>query len=114
MLTCFLTGRFITADSSSMEKSDKAILVSPELKISDWSCLRLVYQITGAGSLLAHLRPERENFDHVLWTADKPSDSWLIASMDLRNNSHSFQVIATHIETHIYTHRGPHTRGQQS
>lgn len=77
-----------------MGETDKAILVSPELEIFDWSCLRLVYQIAGAGSLQVHLRPDGENFDYLLWTMDKPSDSWLIASVDLRNFSRSYQVPA--------------------
>ncbi|KAF4074472.1 hypothetical protein AMELA_G00239680 [Ameiurus melas] len=86
-------GRFIAADSSLMGEADKAILVSPELEIFDWSCLRLVYQIAGAGSLQVHLRPEGENFDYLLWTMDKPSDSWLIASVDLRKFSKAFQIL---------------------
>lgn len=77
-----------------MGEADKAILVSPELEIFEWSCLRLVYQIAGTGSLQVHLRPDGENFDHLLWTMDKPSDSWLIASVDLRNCSRAYQVPA--------------------
>ncbi|KAK2845655.1 hypothetical protein Q7C36_010509 [Tachysurus vachellii] len=86
-------GRFIAADSSLMGEADKAILVSPELEIFEWSCLRLVYQIAGAGSLQVHLRPDGENFDYLLWTVDKPSDSWLIASVDLRIFSRSYQLL---------------------
>ncbi|GAA6097533.1 MAM domain-containing protein 2a isoform X2 [Tachysurus ichikawai] len=86
-------GRFIAADSSLMGEADKAILVSPELEIFEWSCLRLVYQIAGAGSLQVHLRPDGENFDYLLWTVDKPSDSWLIASVDLRNFSRAYQLL---------------------
>ncbi len=41
-----------------------------------------------------HLRPEGENFDYTLWTVDKPSDSWLIASVDVRNTSGAYQVSA--------------------
>uniref|UniRef100_A0A673LVU4 MAM domain-containing protein 2-like n=1 Tax=Sinocyclocheilus rhinocerous TaxID=307959 RepID=A0A673LVU4_9TELE len=80
-----LSGRFITADSSYFGENKKYVLVSPELELRDWSCVRLVYQISGSGSLQLHLRPEGENFDYTLWTAEKPSDSWLIASVDLRN-----------------------------
>lgn len=77
-----------------MGETNKAILVSPELEIFDWSCLRLVYQIAGAGSLQVHLRPDGENFDYLLWTMDKPSDSWLIGSVDLRKISSAYQVPA--------------------
>ncbi|XP_041691847.1 MAM domain-containing protein 2 [Coregonus clupeaformis] len=86
-------GRFITADSSFIDGREKAVLVSPVLELLDWSCLRLVYQITGAGSLQLHLRPEGDNFDYTLWSADKPSDSWLIASIDLRNTSNAYQLL---------------------
>uniref|UniRef100_A0A671RKR9 MAM domain-containing protein 2-like n=1 Tax=Sinocyclocheilus anshuiensis TaxID=1608454 RepID=A0A671RKR9_9TELE len=86
-------GRFITADSSYFVESKKYVLVSPELELRDWSCVRLVYQISGSGSLQLHLRPEGENFDYTLWTAEKPSDSWLIASVDLRNMTGANQLL---------------------
>ncbi|KAI1900054.1 hypothetical protein AGOR_G00046060 [Albula goreensis] len=86
-------GRFITVDSSYMDSASQAVLVSPELEPLDWSCLRLVYQITGSGSLHLHLRPEDENFDYTLWSSSKPSDSWLIASVDLRNMSSSYKIL---------------------
>ncbi|XP_018615486.2 MAM domain-containing protein 2a isoform X2 [Scleropages formosus] len=86
-------GRFITVDTSFMDGQEKAFLLSPELDLVDWSCLRLVYQITGTGSLQVHLRPEDESFDYTLWTASKPSDSWLIGSVDLRNASNSYKIL---------------------
>ncbi|XP_016383327.1 MAM domain-containing protein 2-like [Sinocyclocheilus rhinocerous] len=86
-------GRFIIAESSSFGEKEKYVLVSPELELRDWSCVRLVYQISGSGSLQLHLRPEGENFDYTLWTADKPSDSWLIASVDIRNMSGAYQLL---------------------
>ena len=75
-----------------MDSKDKAVLLSPELELLDWSCLRMVYQITGKGSLQLHLRPDGENFDYTLWTSEKTSDSWLIASVDLRNMTKPYQV----------------------
>ncbi|XP_036383840.1 MAM domain-containing protein 2a [Megalops cyprinoides] len=86
-------GRFITVDSAFMDGKEKAVLVSPELELLDWSCLRLVYQITGSGLLQLHLRPEDENFDYPLWTSTQPSDSWLIASVDLWNTSNSYKIL---------------------
>ncbi|XP_046872022.1 MAM domain-containing protein 2a isoform X1 [Hypomesus transpacificus] len=86
-------GRFITADGSVLSGQGKAVLVSPVLDQLDWSCLRLVYQITGAGSLQLHQRPEGDNFDYALWSARKPSDSWLIASIDLKNSSTAYQIL---------------------
>ncbi|XP_035291923.1 MAM domain-containing protein 2a [Anguilla anguilla] len=80
-------GRFIAVDSG------RAVLVSPDLELLDWSCLRLVYQITGSGSVSLHLRPEDENFDYALWSSSTPSDSWVIASVDLRNTSTSYKVL---------------------
>ncbi|TRY95871.1 hypothetical protein DNTS_021400 [Danionella cerebrum] len=80
-------------DGSSLGDKEKFVLVSPELEQEDWSCLRLVYQIVGSASLQLHLRPHGESFDYILWTEDKPSDSWLIASVDLRNISVPFQLL---------------------
>nr|XP_023658947.1 MAM domain-containing protein 2 [Paramormyrops kingsleyae] len=86
-------GRFITVDSANMDGKGKAVLVSPVLDLLYWSCLRLVYQITGSGSVQLLLRPEGESFDYLLWTTDKPSDSWLIASVDLRNASSPYKIL---------------------
>ncbi|KAJ8347142.1 hypothetical protein SKAU_G00285430, partial [Synaphobranchus kaupii] len=86
-------GRFIAVDGPLKEGRERAVLESPELDMSDWSCVRLVYQITGSGSLQLHLRPEGGTFDHTLWTADKPSDSWLVASIDLWNTSASYKMV---------------------
>lgn len=66
--------------------------MSPFLDQQDWSCVRLVYQITGRGSLQVHLRPHGDNFDYRLWAASETSDSWLIASVDLPNASAPYQV----------------------
>lgn len=66
--------------------------MSPVLDQKDWSCVRLVYQITGRGSLQLQLRPHGDNFDHQLWAASQASDSWLIASVDLPNASAPYQV----------------------
>lgn len=66
--------------------------MSPVLERQDWSCVRLVYQITGRGSLQLHLRPHGDNFDYRLWAAGDASDSWLIASVDLPNASAPYQV----------------------
>uniref|UniRef100_A0A673W4N4 MAM domain containing 2a n=1 Tax=Salmo trutta TaxID=8032 RepID=A0A673W4N4_SALTR len=84
---------FYSHHSSFIDGREKAVLVSPVLEHLDWSCLRLVYQITGDGSLQLHLRPDGDNFDYTLWGADKPSDSWLIASIDLRNTSNAYQLL---------------------
>ena len=81
-----VAGRFISVDSG------RAVLESPDLELVDWTCLRLVYQITGNGSVHLHLRPEDENFDYALWSSSTPSDSWVIASVDLRNTSSSYKV----------------------
>ncbi|XP_035247385.1 MAM domain-containing protein 2-like [Anguilla anguilla] len=86
-------GGFIAVDGPLTEGRERAVLVSPELEMSDWSCVRLVYQITGSGSLHFHLRPEGGTFDQTLWTADQPSDSWLVASIDLWNTSASHKMV---------------------
>lgn len=68
------------------------VLLSPALEQSEWSCLRLVYQITGSGSLEVLQRSEGKSFDKPLWSNQAPSDSWVISSMDLQNNTESYRV----------------------
>lgn len=87
-----VTGHLITLDSAFLHDQEQAVLVSPVLEQHDWSCVRLVYQITGRGSLHLHLRPDSDNFDYRLWAASKASDSWLIASVDLPNTTLPYQV----------------------
>ncbi|XP_071755596.1 MAM domain-containing protein 2a [Centroberyx gerrardi] len=86
-------GRLITVDTAFLYGQERAVLVSPVLDQLEWSCLRLVYQITGAGSLQLHLRPDSDNFDYQLWTANQVSDSWLIASVDLPNTTIPYQLL---------------------
>lgn len=85
-------GHLITVDSASLQDQEQAVLVSPVLDQQEWSCVRLVYQISGQGSLQLHLRPDGDNFDYWIWTANKASDSWLIASVDLPNTTVPYQV----------------------
>lgn len=68
------------------------VLLSPALEQSEWSCLRLVYQITGSGSLEVLLRTEEKGFDRPLWSNQTPSDSWVISSMDLQNSTELHRV----------------------
>lgn len=90
---CLSTGHLIAVDSASLRPGrEGAVLVSPVLEQRDWSCVRLVYQITGRGSLEVHLRPHGDNFDYRLWAAGEASDSWLIGSVDLPNASAPYQV----------------------
>ncbi|KAL4609217.1 MAM domain-containing protein 2-like [Arapaima gigas] len=86
-------GDFLIVDHTVQERAGQAVLVSPELQLREWSCLRFVYQITGLASLWLYLRPQGQNFDTKLWAADTPSDGWLTASIDLRNSSVSHQVV---------------------
>ncbi|XP_036953843.1 MAM domain-containing protein 2a isoform X1 [Acanthopagrus latus] len=86
-------GHLITVDSASLQDQEQAVLVSPVLDQQEWSCVRLVYQISGQGSLQLHLRPDGDNFDYWIWTANKASDSWLIASVDLPNTTVPYQIL---------------------
>uniref|UniRef100_A0A667XSI4 MAM domain containing 2a n=1 Tax=Myripristis murdjan TaxID=586833 RepID=A0A667XSI4_9TELE len=86
-------GRLITVDSALLKEQDRAVLVSPVLEQREWSCLRLVHQITGGGTLTLHFRPDSDNFDYQLWTTNKVSDSWLIASVDLPNTTSPYQLL---------------------
>nr|XP_057918491.1 MAM domain-containing protein 2-like isoform X1 [Doryrhamphus excisus]XP_057918499.1 MAM domain-containing protein 2-like isoform X1 [Doryrhamphus excisus] len=91
-------GHFVAVDSVLNNDSDKStdvtgILLSPVLEQSEWSCLRLVYQISGSGSLQVLQRLEGQSFDRPLWSSQEPSDSWVIASMDLHNRTEPSRVV---------------------
>ncbi|CAN9512688.1 unnamed protein product [Ophioblennius macclurei] len=83
----------MAVESAFLDEEEQAVLISPVLDHHDWSCVRLVYQITGQGSLGLHLRPDSDNFDYHLWTANISSDSWLIASVDLPNTTTAYQIL---------------------
>ncbi|XP_026195839.1 MAM domain-containing protein 2-like [Anabas testudineus] len=96
-------GRFIAVDAAltddqtgvddELQRETTGVLLSPALEQSEWSCLRLVYQITGSGSLEVLLRTEAQSFDRPLWSNQTPSDSWVISSMDLQNNTEPYRVV---------------------
>lgn len=76
-----------------------AVLSSPELYSEEWSCIRLIYQIAASPETSAdptrlnlYVRQEGESFDRLLWSAKEPSDSWLIASLDLMNSTKKYKV----------------------
>lgn len=86
-------------DTSFAKQGEKAVLLSSDLQAEEWNCLRLVYQITAPLGSVSHpsqlnlyLRFEDESFDRLLWSTKEPSDSWLIASLDLQNSSKKFKV----------------------
>jgi len=106
---CSSSGRFVTVDhqegGGGEEGDDDAaaaaqrggasswgVLLSPVLDQDEWSCLRLVYQISGAGSLEVQLRSEGSGADRPLWSSQSPSDSWVISSMDLPNTTEPYRV----------------------
>lgn len=111
------SGHFITLDSdwgdyqndevapdTTPQRGTQGVLLSPVLDQEDWSCLRLVYQITGSGTLQVQQRREGKSFDRSLWSSRTPSDSWVIASIDLQNNTESYRVTQTSRFTHTHTH----------
>eukprot|EP00073_Rattus_norvegicus_P043893 XP_017445972.1 PREDICTED: MAM domain-containing protein 2 isoform X1 [Rattus norvegicus] len=92
-------GHYVYVDTSFAKQGEKAVLLSSDLQAEEWNCLRLVYQITtplGSVSepsqLNLYVRFEDESFDRLLWSTKEPSDSWLIASLDLQNSSKKFKV----------------------
>ncbi|XP_073685887.1 MAM domain-containing protein 2 [Garra rufa] len=89
------SGHFITVEESREVQEDqgKAVLLGPDVDQQDWSCFRLVYQVTGSASLQVQKRTDGESFDQVLWTTQSPSDSWLIASIDLQNSTETFKIV---------------------
>ncbi|XP_054468444.1 MAM domain-containing protein 2-like [Anoplopoma fimbria] len=99
-------GRFVAVDAAVSDEQDgeigaetgpqreiTGVLLSPALEQDEWSCLRLVYQISGSGSLEVLQRMEGKSFDKPLWSSQAPSDSWVISSMDLRNNTEPYRVV---------------------
>ncbi|NXW38193.1 MAMC2 protein, partial [Phaetusa simplex] len=91
-------GHYISVDTSY--EGEKAVLSSPELYSEEWSCVRLIYQITTTSEaspdparLNLYLRQEGESFDRLLWSAKEPSDSWLIASLDLMNSTKKYKIV---------------------
>lgn len=77
---------------NSPQREIRGVLLSPALEQGEWSCLRLVYQIIGSGSLEVLQRTEGKSFDRPLWSSQSPSDSWVISSMDLQNNTEPYRV----------------------
>ncbi|KAM9820217.1 MAM domain-containing protein 2-like [Neosynchiropus ocellatus] len=98
-------GRFVTLDTDATDsKREKAadaeaargstgILLGPVLEQEEWSCLRLVYQISVSGSLAVLQRTEGESLDRPLWSSQSPSDSWVISSMDLQNITAAYRIV---------------------
>ncbi|CAN9504788.1 unnamed protein product [Ophioblennius macclurei] len=100
-------GRFVAVDAdvptenplesptaASRANGEKlGVLLSPALEHSDWSCLRLVYQITGSGSLEVLQRSSGRSFDRPLWNSRTASDSWVISSMDLQTDAETSRIV---------------------
>ncbi|XP_060752043.1 MAM domain-containing protein 2 [Tachysurus vachellii] len=84
---------FITLDANSQGDGNKAVLLGPDVELQDWSCLRLIYQITGTGSLQVLTRSEGENFDHMLWSSSRSSDNWIITTIDLQNSTEPYKIV---------------------
>ncbi|CAG5867178.1 MAM domain-containing protein 2-like [Menidia menidia] len=82
-----------TGSGTEPQRENTGILLSPVLEYEEWSCLRLVYQITESGSLEVLQRTQEKSFDKLLWSNQAPSDSWVISSMDLQNNSEPYRVV---------------------
>ncbi|KAI9519182.1 hypothetical protein NQZ68_030714 [Dissostichus eleginoides] len=75
------------------QRETSGVLLSPALEQGEWSCLRLVYQISGSGSLEVLQRTEGKSFDRPLWSSQAPSDNWVISSMDLQNTTEPYTVV---------------------
>ncbi|XP_068430389.1 MAM domain-containing protein 2-like [Clinocottus analis] len=96
-------GRFVVVDAvdqdgaigadAGPQRDVTGVLLSPALEQDEWSCLRLVYQISGSGSLEVLQRTEGKSFDKPLWSSKAASDSWVISSMDLQNNTEPYRVV---------------------
>ncbi|ETE67807.1 hypothetical protein L345_06406, partial [Ophiophagus hannah] len=91
---------YISVDTSRGTSGDTAVLLSPELYTGEWSCIRLIYQIASASelplgsiTLNLYIRVEGESLDHLLWTTTEHSESWLIASVDVKNRTDKFKFV---------------------
>ncbi|XP_046717740.1 MAM domain-containing protein 2 isoform X3 [Silurus meridionalis] len=84
---------FITVDVTSQGEGDKAFLLGPYVELQDWSCFRLVYQITVSGSLRVLSRSDGESFDRTLWSASSPSESWIVTTIDLQNSTEPYKIV---------------------
>ncbi|XP_073770611.1 MAM domain-containing protein 2 isoform X2 [Danio rerio] len=87
------SGHFITVEEQVQEDQRKAVLLGPDVDQQDWSCFRMVYQVTGGASLQVQRRTDGESFDRVLWSTQSSSDSWRIASIDLHNSNEAFKIV---------------------
>ncbi|KAF7250438.1 MAM domain-containing protein 2 [Varanus komodoensis] len=95
-----VAGHYISVDTSQGTHGDTAALLSPELYSEEWSCIRLIYQIAAISeppinptALNLYLRIEGESFDQLLWTSTEYSESWLIASLDIRNSTNKYRIV---------------------
>lgn len=87
-------GHFVAVESGPGDSVvQRGVLLSPLLELEEWSCLRLVYQVSREGSLDVLQRFEGQSFDRPLWSTDTASESWLISSVDLSNTSLPFRVV---------------------
>ncbi|XP_069084931.1 MAM domain-containing protein 2 [Pleurodeles waltl] len=90
---------YIFVDTSVGDQGERAILFSPDLEPEEWACVRMVYQIAGSDTSLdpsrlnLYIRPQGVSFDHLLWSSNEYSDSWLIASIDLRNSTQKYKIL---------------------
>lgn len=82
-----------TGTNTEPQREITGVLLSPALDQDEWRCLRIVYQIIGSGRLEVLQRMEGKSFDRPLWRNQDPSDSWVISSMDLQNNTEPYRVV---------------------
>ncbi|XP_016084905.1 MAM domain-containing protein 2-like [Sinocyclocheilus grahami] len=89
------SGLFITVKEHVQEDQGKgkAVLFGPDVEQRDWSCFRMVYQVTGSASLQVQKRTDVESFDEVLWMTQSPFDRQLIASIDLQNSTETLKIV---------------------
>lgn len=88
-------GRFVSLESSRAKEGgdNRGVLQSPRLEQEDWNCLTLVYQITETGFLQVQRRQEGKSFDTPMWSSQSPSDSWVVATMDLQNTQDPYRLV---------------------
>uniref|UniRef100_A0A671SL43 MAM domain-containing protein n=1 Tax=Sinocyclocheilus anshuiensis TaxID=1608454 RepID=A0A671SL43_9TELE len=71
---------FITVKEQVQEDQGKgkAVLLGPNVEQRDWSCFRMIYQVTGSASLQVQKHTDGESFDEVI---------------DLQNSTETFKIV---------------------
>ncbi|KAJ7988431.1 hypothetical protein DPEC_G00323480 [Dallia pectoralis] len=86
-------GEAISEGDDRSKWGGRAVLLGPPLAQEEWSCLKLVYQLSGSSTLQVRQRREGDSLDRALWSTQTTSDSWLVSDIDLRNSTDAYRIV---------------------